>query len=128
MKRWLRFRISTMLFAIVIAAICCSMLLPFQPRVEFRGTQASSYADGFGNQIPSSIITLTNRGGLPLWYEGYDHVATFSFSGDPTVRVDENHWITFTHSPKFWSVLWPGNSVNIELPTPEDCSTAVVNV
>ena len=107
MSQWIpRYKISSIMLLIFAVALSIWFLKPFKPNVSLH----------IGGKDPEYFtVLLTNTGPSPVWFCGYDHVASFSYWGFPA----QNGICpggTFELENKKLTELRPQESIPIYLP------------
>jgi hypothetical protein len=115
MKRFLRFRIFTLLA--ITTAVACAFAIgrPFDPNIAFVATTATDERLDEGGTYPSLQFTFRNDGRFPVWYNN-----SGPLSCDMIIRQfpanETADWVWIMPDDGLWTRVDPGNMATVNVP------------
>lgn len=121
-RRWLQFRLRTLLLLVVLIAVVCSVLAPFRPDVSFSYLGRDTHSNSVGNEESHLRVAITNDGFFPIWYPAKaGRSAGFVYqSSPPKLDLSMLDDVPYDMGYDEWLELRPGKTTELQV----DDSTA----
>ena len=115
MKRFLRFRVLTLLSITFVAAIGLALSRPFDPKITFVSTIATTQPLDEGGTYPCLRFSFRNDGLFPVWYNN-----SGPLSCDMIIRQfpanETADWVWLMPDDGVWTRVDPNDTGSVNVP------------